>query len=141
MDKECVAIHNVLSETEEPLTQFEIAKLINEKFEIKISAKIVKNYLWSFFRNDIIYDQNEYKYSFKEDRFLMEAIHVNMSRNMPRAIDTKFQGSKIKVEYDENVELDVLIKAIAILNYREKIGRIDLVKKVNRIIEQLDERD
>ncbi len=139
MDKEVFYINSILVENSKGLTTSDISKLIFEQYQTKISRTIVKNYLWSYFRNLIEYDPGNYTYKLSNDHFLLDDIEVVQGDKKNRPICSQVCGSKIKIEIEKNVDLHLLVKAIGILNY--KIGsnnrNTDLIKQINRIIEQL----
>ena len=139
MDKEIIYINNILINSKEGLTTSEISKIIFEKFEAKISRTIVKNYLWSYFRDIIKYDSSEYTYKIDNNEFLIEDINVFKTNKSTRPISATFEGSKIKVEYDNNIPIDVYIKAIAIMNFKTSVNKknADFLKHLNRIVEQI----
>ena len=139
MDKDILCINSVLRDANKALTTSDISKLIYERYEVKISRTIVKNYLWSFFRNIIIYDQGDFTYKLDNDKFLLEDIEVNMTSKAARPISSSIEGGKIIITADTNITIQDFIKGFAILNY--KIGankrNSDLIKQLNRVIEQL----
>jgi hypothetical protein len=139
MDKEITYINNILINTNEGLSTSDISKKIFEKYETKVSRTIVKNYLWSYFRNIIKYDSSEFTYRLDNDEFLINDINVIKKNNATRPISANFEGSKITVEYDDNVPIDVYIQAIAIMNFKTSVNKknADLLKQLNRIVEQI----
>ena len=56
MDKEIIYINNILVNSKVGLSTSDISKKIFEKYDAKVSRTIVKNYLWSYFRDIIKYD-------------------------------------------------------------------------------------
>lgn len=140
MDKEIVFINNLLKESDEGLTTSEISKKIFEKHNLKVSRQIVKNYLWSYFRNIIKYDSSKYTYSLDNDKFLIDDVIVTKLQKSPRALSIEFEGPKINVKYDERKSKEDFIRALAILNFKSsnKKKNADLLKQINRIIEQTE---
>lgn len=141
MDKEIVFINAILNKNDQWITTSEISKKIFEEFDVKISRTIVKNYLWSYFRSIIEYNSSNYSYKIKSDPFLIEDINVIQIANLPRAISSRIEGSKIIISIDKNTPLESYIKAIGILNYKidKNKKNLDLIKQINRTIEQLNE--
>lgn len=139
MDKEIFYIHNLLVNENQGLTTSDISKLIFEKYNLKISRTIVKNYLWSYFRNLIKYDSSNYTYSFINDNFLLEDIEVHKIDNLERTIKSTFEGSKIKVEYNSSTSIETIVKALSIVNYKSSAlkNNSDLIKQINRVVEQI----
>lgn len=139
MDKEILFINNILLNNPNGLTTSDISKIIFEKHELKLSRTIVKNYLWSYFRNLIKYNSSDYTYSLDNDRFLLDDIEIVKVAKTARSIDSSFVGSKIKVEYDSAISIETLIKAISIINYKSPAvkNNTDLIKQINRVIEQI----
>ncbi len=140
MDKDIFHIHDILSSAEEPLTTMIISKRIFEKYESRLSRKITQNYLWSYFRNIIDYNASDYTYFLKEDCFLLDDIDVVSVKNPPRTLSSNFEGERIIVAFDSSISIKRLIEAITIINYRQQSTKknIDLIKQVNRVIEQLE---
>lgn len=141
MDTDILCINTILRDSDKPLTTSEISMQIYEKYQMKISKKIVQNYLWSFFRHIIDYNQTDYTYKLNSDKFLLEDIEVNMVEKAPRPIGSNIVGGKIIITADSKISLKDLIKSFAILNY--KIGtnkrNSDLIKQLNRVIEQIND--
>jgi hypothetical protein len=139
MDNETLMINFVMKSSFLPLTSSEISKLVYEKYKIKISKTIVKNYLWSFFRDVIVYDSVNYTYKLKNDRFLLDDLQVVFKDQPERPIGSSVLGGKIIITADSNILLQDVIKGIAILNYKIDIKKknVDLIKQLNRVIEQL----
>ena len=81
MDKEIYYINTILLETEEGLSTSEISKLLFEKFNIKVSRQIVKNYLWSYFRNIIQYNSSDYTYKLSQNQVTEEIINLVISKH------------------------------------------------------------
>jgi len=143
MDKEIACINNILLKSSEPITTSEISKKIFEEYKMKLSKKIVSNYLWSYFRSLIKYNPTDYTYVLKNDTFLIDDIITEEVQNKPRAITTKINGSQIQLEYDINVKRETLIKALGIINYKTNFlsKNIDFIKHLNRTIEQINHID
>jgi hypothetical protein len=143
MDREINYINKILASTEEGLTTSEISKQIFEIFNEKVSKTIVKNYLWSYFRTVIKYDSSNYTYKLNNDQFLLEDIEVAGVPSSVRPINTKFKDSKILVEFDKRIKIDMYIKAIAIINYKitPQKRNVDLLKQLNRVVEQIENYD
>lgn len=140
MDREINYINKILATSEVGLTTSEISKQIFEKFNEKVSKTIVKNYLWSYFRTVIKYDSSNYTYKLNNDQFLLEDIEVSGVPSSVRPINTKFKDSKILVEFDKRIKIDMYIKAIAIMNYKisPQKRNVDLLKQLNRVVEQIE---
>ncbi|MFZ4680712.1 MAG: hypothetical protein ACOYLP_11145 [Flavobacterium sp.] len=141
MDKDSFYIFSVLSDSEKPITTAEISKEIYKKFNVRLSKKICQNYLWSFFRNNIIFDQDNYTYLLDYNNQIDFDIEVRQSINLPRAISSKVIDSKLVVEYDMNVPFDIFVKAIAYLNFSKTTSnsKKDLFKEINQRIESLND--
>lgn len=139
MDKEILYIYEVLSSSKAPLTSPEISKEIFNRHEFKLSRTIVRNYLWSYFRDLVEYDAAKYTFVLKDDQFLISDIDVSEVKNPPRAVCAQFEGARINVSYDDKIPISVYIKAIALLNFKHKssVNKVDLVKQLNRTIEQI----
>ena len=94
-------------------------------------------------RDQIKYNSSEYTYELKNDKFLLEDIIIKSEKNQPRAICAKFVGSNIHVTYDTNVPMEKIVKGLALMNFRGKksSSKVDLIKQLNRTIEQLNSDD
>lgn len=138
MDKEIYYINTILLETEEGLSTSEISKSLFEKYKIKVSRQIVKNYLWSYFRNIIQYNSSDYTYKLSQKSFLSDDILVKSIEKSPRMISANFENGKLELIYNESKSIEALVKAIGIINfsYSPKKKQTDLIKQINRIIEQ-----
>ncbi len=143
MDREINYINEILSSSKEGLTTSEISKIIFEKFNEKVSKTIVKNYLWSYFRTVINYDSSNYTYKLNDDQFLLDDVEVEGVESSVRPISTKFKNSKILIEFDKRIKIDLYIKAIAIMNYKisPQKRNVDLLKQLNRVVEQIENYD
>lgn len=143
MDKEIICINNILLNSSNPITTSEISMKIFEEYNMRVSKKIVSNYLWSYFRNLIEYTPSNYTYILKNDTFLIDDIHTVEVQHQPRAITTKIIGSQIQLEYDSNVKQETLVKALGIMNYKTNFLKknIDFIKQLNRTIEQINDLD
>jgi len=141
MDKEIIYINSILNSSREGFTTSEISKKIFDQYGVKISRTIVKNYLWSYFRDVIEYNSSNYSYILKMDQFLINDINVLYSENTPRPIGGKIEGAKIIIEIDKDIPLEKYIKAIGIINYRigKNKNNLDFIKQINRTLEQLNE--
>jgi len=141
MDNDIFCINSVLVSSKVGLTTSDIAKLIFEKYGIKMSRTIVKNYLWSYFRHIIKYNQGDYTYKLLNDNFLLEDIEVNIATRAPRPISSNVLGGKIVITINSSVSREQFVKGFSILNYKLGSNRrnSDLIKQLNRIIEQLND--
>lgn len=139
MDRETLYIYETLSSSKSELTTSNIAKEIFDKYDFRISRTIVKNYLWSYFRELIEYNSSNYTYALKDDQFLISDIDVSKVRNPPRAVSAQFEGARINVSFDDQIPIDVYIKAISLINFKHKSSKkkVDLIKQLNRTIEQI----
>ena len=143
MDKEIIYINNILVNSKVGLSTSDISKKIFEKYDAKVSRTIVKNYLWSYFRDIIKYDSSEFTYKINNDEFLIDDIIIDKKSKLSRPISANFEGSKIKVEYDNNIPIDIYIQAIAIMNFKTNVNKknADLLKHFNRIVEQINQEN
>jgi hypothetical protein len=130
-----------LIEAEQPLTTSDISKLIYEKYNVKISRTIVKNYLWSYFRQIVKYTPSDYTYELDSDNFLLDDLVIKLENNSARPIYAMVEGNKIIVKISKKLKIEDCVKAIAILNFRIGTNKrnTDILKQLNRIIEQLND--
>jgi hypothetical protein len=137
MDREIYFIQKVLSENDKPLSTREISAEIFRIFKLKISSKIVQNYLWSYFRNEIEFNNTDFTYSLKCQTIETDNVSIVFLETDVRAISTIVDGNKIKITYNKSVKLEELIKAIVMLNFNGYNNKYDLVKNINRYIDNL----
>lgn len=138
MDKEIIYIQNILSKTNIPLTAGGISKKIFEEYNHKISKKIVTNYLWSYFRDDIEYNTENYTYKFlKHAPIDIESFELIPLKDAVRVIDLQVKGTKLVVQYDSSLSLEKLIMIISHLNLERVNSKHDLVKKINQYNDKL----
>jgi hypothetical protein len=139
MDKEIIYINNILVAANEALTCSDIAKSLFNQYGLRLSKTIVKNYLWSFFRNLITYDSVNYTYQLKSNTFLLSDVEVKASSHRMRPLRIEVAGPKLQLSYDSSFDIESYLKALAILNLRNSSATSgDLIKNLNRILEQLD---
>ena len=140
MDKEIYAIYQVLQSSDKMLTTKDISDELSRIFGIKVSKKVVKNYLWSFFRNVITMDPDDYSYRLASDKFLADDIVTKSSNSLPRAIQASAAGSQIEVVYHDRLSIQTLVSAIALVNFRKSAAKNqDLIKIINRAINELSD--
>lgn len=137
MDREIYFIQKVLSENDKPLSTREISAEIFRIFKLKISSKIVQNYLWSYFRNEIEFNNTDFTYSLKCQTIETDNVSIVFLETDVRAISTIVDGNKIKITYNKSVKLEELIKAIVMLNFNGYNNKYDLLKNINRYIDNL----
>ena len=137
MDREIYFIQKVLSENDKPLSTREISSEIFRIFKVKISSKIVQNYLWSYFRNEIEFNNTDFTYSLKCQTIETDNVSIVFLEADVRAISIIVDGNKIKITYNKSVKLEELIKAIVMLNFNGYNNKYDLVKNINRYIDNL----
>ncbi len=137
MDKDSFYIFSTLSRSNKALTTTEISKYIFNHFNVKISKKICQNYLWSYFRDYINYNQDEYSYSLKSIKTADLDIEVYESTNEPRALTSEIYGQKILIKFDHKLTIEQLLIAIAELNFNKinSSSKKDLIKEINQRIE------
>jgi hypothetical protein len=141
MDRDSYYIYTTLTESDKPLTTNEISKGIYTRFNIRVSRKICQNYLWSYFRDYVIYNQEEYTYSLKASLPTDFEIEIIESSNEPRALTCEIIGQKIVLKFDKDVTLQILLMAITHLNFSKinSNGKKDLIKEINQRIERLND--
>ncbi len=140
MDREINYINEILAASEEGLTTSEISKQIFKRYNQKVSRTIVKNYLWSYFRNMINYDSVNYTYTLKTDhRFFKEADSIKAG-DSPRMISIRALGDKMEISISDRLHLQSLAKAIGIFYLEEdNTGKKkDLIKRLNQILQTME---
>jgi hypothetical protein len=138
MDKEIYIIHTILKNTLKPLTTKEIADDYSRLSGYRISKTIVKNYLWSYFREIIKFNSGDFTYALKGDKYLFTDVVCRETNDQIRPICTSAKTGKILIEFDKSITMVELIEAIGIVNFRTggNFYKSDLIKSINRIIEQ-----
>ncbi|OYQ79419.1 hypothetical protein B9T19_06505 [Ignatzschineria sp. F8392] len=137
MDREIFYINYILQSSNERLTTGDISKKIFEIFEHKVSKKIVQNYLWSFFRNEINYNPNDYSYELankSEKSKILNDISIKSIPELPRAINVEVRGTNIIIEYNSTLTLETVLKSLADIYIHGFNNRHDLIKNLNRVI-------
>jgi hypothetical protein len=140
MDVEIDMIYKVLSHAGTGQTTSEISKIIHDLYKKRVSRTIVKNYLWSYFRNMIDYDSANYTYKLKNDhRFFIKSENINIG-DSPRLIAIRALGDKMEISISERLNLQNLVKAIAIFYLEEDSSgkKKDLIKKLNQILQTIE---
>ena len=137
MDREIFYINYILQNSNKRLTTGDISKKIFEIFEHKVSKKIVQNYLWSFFRNEINYDPNDYSYELAKKSGkseILNDISIKSIPELPRAINIEVRGTNIIIEYNSTLTLETVLKSLADIYIHGFNNRHDLIKNLNRVI-------
>lgn len=137
MNLEIQYIAAILHDSEVGLKTSEIARLIRNKHNHHITKTKVKNYLWSYFANDIkINDQ--YEYTLKNNVTKLDHIETIM-RKQPRAICFVAEGRTLRAYYSDSLKLDKLVHAIAAVsaNVNPISNTTDLTVRINREIDSL----
>ena len=136
IDKEIHLIYLVLNNSKASLSTQEIAKILREKHNLKISKTIVKNYLWSYFRDIIDFDKENFTYSLTKTNDWGTQIEIISSEKTNRPIEINMKGVNIEVIYSQDLTTDKILNALAKFNFTEtnKLN-FDFIKKINRIIE------
>lgn len=137
MNLEIQYIAEILHESEVGLKTSEIARIIRNKHNHRITRTKVKHYLWSYFANDIDIN-DEYQYTLKNNVTKLDKIET-IQRNQPRAICFVAEGSTLKAYYSNNLKLDNLVYAIAAVsaNVNPISNTTDLTVRINREIDSL----
>lgn len=73
------------------------------------------------------------------DSLKIEDVEITKSNKLVRPFDVKFLGSKICIEYSDEIDEIILVKALSIfyLKNSKTISKTNLLKQLNRILEQL----
>ena len=75
----------------------------------------------------------------KIDSLKIEDVEIKKSNKLARPFDVKFLGSKICIEYSDEIDEIILVKALSVfyLKNSKTISKTNLLKQLNRILEQL----
>lgn len=73
------------------------------------------------------------------DSLKIEDVEITKSNKLVRPFDVKFLGSKICIEYSDEIDEIILVKALSVfyLKNSKAISKTNLLKQLNRILEQL----
>ena len=73
------------------------------------------------------------------DSLRIEDVEITKSNKLARPFDVKFLGSKICIEYSDEIDEIILVKALSVfyLKNSKTISKANLLKQINRILEQL----
>lgn len=73
------------------------------------------------------------------DSLKIEDVEITKSNKLARPFDVKFLGSKICIEYSDEIDEIILVKALSIfyLKNSKTMSKTNLLKQLNRILEQL----
>ena len=73
------------------------------------------------------------------DSLKIEDVEITKSNKLVRPFDVKFLGSKICIEYSDEIDEIILVKALSVfyLKNSKTISKTNLLKQLNRILEQL----
>ena len=73
------------------------------------------------------------------DSLKIEDVEIKKSNKLARLFDVKFLGSKICIEYSDEIDEIILVKALSVfyLKNSKTISKTNLLKQLNRILEQL----
>jgi len=73
------------------------------------------------------------------DSLKIEDVEITKSNKLARPFDVKFLGSKICIEYSDKIDEIILVKALSVfyLKNSKTISKTNLLKQLNRILEQL----
>lgn len=137
MNRELLLVGQALNDIEKPFDLRSFGRFVRKEYSMKISNTILKNYLWSYFRFEINY--NEGQYTLKED--LLERvkdfeIEVEHAENLNDGLQFSLRGNNIKVYVNSDLKTDELVNAIIWLSMTNKnfLTTGDFVKRINQMI-------
>tara|TARA_B110000211_G_scaffold232201_1_gene295361 strand:+ start:283 stop:1722 length:1440 start_codon:yes stop_codon:yes gene_type:complete len=69
----------------------------------------------------------------------IEDVEITKSNKLIRPFDVKFLGSKICIEYSDEIDEIILVKTLSVfyLKNSKTLSKVNLIKQINRILEQL----
>ena len=69
----------------------------------------------------------------------IEDVEIIKSNKLSRLFDVRFLGSKICIDYSDEIDEIILVKALSVLHLKNSktISRVSLLKQINRVLEQL----
>jgi hypothetical protein len=140
MNQEIIHIYQIIKEGSEPLTTAQISKELYSRNGLKISKKIVQNYLWSYFRDIIDYNSNDFTYKIKKSNsFEWSSVELIKCDKLTRAIEPSVNGNILEIKYNCSISKETIIKAIVevYFNMNHKKKNVDFLKLINQAIDNL----
>ena len=122
-------------------------KQLIEKLNIKFIDNEKALYVYNKYENEqrkLSIDQKNSSFDTIQEKIYIDSlkiedVEITKSNKLVRPFDVKFLGSKICIEYSDEIDEIILVKALSIfyLKNSKKIGKTNLLKQLNRILEQL----
>ena len=69
----------------------------------------------------------------------IEDVKITKSNKLVKHFDVRFMGSKICIDYRDDIDEIMLVKALSVLylNNSKAVSKTSILKQINRILEQL----
>lgn len=136
MNQETKFILDALRNNPNGLDKHEIRKWIKNHYDHKITATKIKNYLWSYLKDEVNQNSEDFTYSLKVLPVKAMTIVVEQ-RQQARLIEFRAEGSVLTATYSPDVSIDDLVYALAAisLNTNPRSNTSDLSVRVNREID------
>ena len=122
-------------------------KQLIEKLNIKFIDNEKALYVYNKYENEqrkLSIDQKNSSFDTIQEKIYIDSlkiedVEITKSNKLVRPFDVKFLGSKICIEYSDEIDEIILVKALSIfyLKNSKTIGKTNLLKQLNRILEQL----
>lgn len=132
---EVVSILSILRNASQPLTAADISKKLRKESELKISPKITKNYLWSYFRNMVDFDSNDWTYSL---------ISKSVKFNIPTMDESEQKKSNILIAawdgLPENIKSHPEELSSIILEERARLGSLEVDLFIENVLHKIKSR-
>jgi len=122
-------------------------KQLIEKLNIKFIDNEKALYVYNKYENEqrkLSIDQKNSSFDTIQEKIYIDSlkiedVEITKSNKLVRPFDVKFFGSKICIEYSDEIDEIILVKALSIfyLKNSKTIGKTNLLKQLNRILEQL----
>ena len=136
MNQDIHYIVDALKNNPNGLDKHAIRKWIKNHHDYTITATKIKNYLWSYLKDDVNQNSENYRYSLKV--FPPKAMTIVVEkRQQARSVEFRTEGSVMTATYSPDVCIDDLVYAIAAisLNTNPRSNTSDLSVRVNREID------
>lgn len=137
-------ILKILKDEKRPLKAFDISFIFFQEFNLKVNKKEINQIIHhqlkgqvkstGFAKYTFVLTEKEISPIVEINKEILSNNDLSISyRNTNRALYSKFYGLKQEIEVSDNLNYEKLIVAICELHHNHK--NLDLLKKLNRIIE------
>lgn len=136
MNQETHFILDALKNNPNGLDKHAIKTWVKNHHDHKITATKIKNYLWSYLKDEVNQSSEDFTYTLKDLPPKAMTIVVER-RQQARSIEFRAQGSVLTASYSTEVVIEDLVYALAAisLNTNPRSNTSDLSVRINREID------